>query len=105
MEWIGPCLSEYEDIHAVRVQSVKMASEQERKELDERAKQGKEVVPGGRGGKSVEAQERLAEGRRKGGKKGGSSRKEENTEDQKAGEEATKQEEKNVDASKARDLL
>ncbi|KAL3692861.1 hypothetical protein R1sor_006512 [Riccia sorocarpa] len=44
-----------------------MASKQERKELDERAKEGEEVVPGGRGGKSLEAQKHLAEGRSKGG--------------------------------------
>ncbi|KAL3692860.1 hypothetical protein R1sor_006511 [Riccia sorocarpa] len=49
------------------VQRIKMASEQERKELDERAKAGEEVVKGGRGGKSLDAQERLAEGRSKGG--------------------------------------
>jgi len=40
-----------------------MASKQQsREELDEKAKQGETVVPGGTGGKSVEAQERLAEG-------------------------------------------
>ncbi|CAJ2655934.1 em-like protein GEA6 [Trifolium pratense] len=44
-----------------------MASQQERKELDEKAKQGETVVPGGTGGKSLEAQEHLAEGRSKGG--------------------------------------
>ncbi|KAL0452711.1 UNVERIFIED_CONTAM: Em-like protein GEA6 [Sesamum latifolium] len=38
-----------------------MASQQERKELDARAKQGETVVPGGTGGKSLEAQEHLAE--------------------------------------------
>ncbi|KAL3692859.1 hypothetical protein R1sor_006510 [Riccia sorocarpa] len=52
-------LREYADI--------KIASQQERKELDERAKAGEEVVKGGRGGKSLEAQEHLAEGRSKGG--------------------------------------
>lgn len=31
-------------------------------ELDEQARQGETVVPGGAGGKSLEAQERLAEG-------------------------------------------
>ncbi|OAE34778.1 hypothetical protein AXG93_2528s1440 [Marchantia polymorpha subsp. ruderalis] len=40
-----------------------MATEQQRKELDARARAGEEVVPGGRGGKSLEAQEHLAEGR------------------------------------------
>lgn len=40
-----------------------MASEQQsRRELDERAKQGETVVPGGTGGNSLEAQEHLAEG-------------------------------------------
>ncbi|TKY65805.1 SLE1 protein [Spatholobus suberectus] len=40
-----------------------MASEQpNREELDERARQGETVVPGGTGGKSLEAQEHLAEG-------------------------------------------
>jgi hypothetical protein len=40
-----------------------MASQQQnRKELDEKAKQGETVVPGGTGGKSLEAQEHLAEG-------------------------------------------
>ncbi|KAL5072911.1 hypothetical protein RYX36_011895 [Vicia faba] len=45
-----------------------MASQQQnRKELDEKAKQGETVVPGGTGGKSLEAQEHLAEGRSRGG--------------------------------------
>lgn len=39
-----------------------MASQQERDELDRRAREGKTVVPGGTGGKSVEAQENLAGG-------------------------------------------
>lgn len=39
-----------------------MASEQQRAELDERARQGETVIPGGAGGKSLEAQEHLAEG-------------------------------------------
>lgn len=39
-----------------------MASEQERRELDEKARQGETVVKGGTGGKSLEAQEHLAEG-------------------------------------------
>lgn len=48
-----------------------MASQQERsdlskrKELDEKARQGEVVVPGGTGGKSLEAQEHLAEGKLK----------------------------------------
>ncbi|CAO2837940.1 unnamed protein product [Amaranthus hypochondriacus] len=41
--------------------------QQNKKELDERAKQGETVVPGGTGGKSLEAQQHLAEGRSKGG--------------------------------------
>ncbi|ESR42670.1 Em-like protein GEA6 [Citrus sinensis] len=44
-----------------------MASEQERAELDQRARQGETVVPGGTRGKSLEAQEHLAEGRSRGG--------------------------------------
>ncbi|KAF3779899.1 Em protein H5 [Nymphaea thermarum] len=44
-----------------------MASQQERSELDERARRGETVVPGGTGGKSLEAQEHLAEGRSRGG--------------------------------------
>ena len=40
-----------------------MASgQQERKELDSKAREGETVVPGGTGGKSLEAQEKLAEG-------------------------------------------
>ncbi|KAL4366768.1 hypothetical protein GQ457_05G031950 [Hibiscus cannabinus] len=44
-----------------------MASQQEREELDRRARQGETVVPGGTGGKSLEAQQQLAEGRSRGG--------------------------------------
>ncbi|ESQ52723.1 hypothetical protein EUTSA_v10017713mg [Eutrema salsugineum] len=44
-----------------------MASQQEKKRLDERAKKGETVVPGGTGGKSFEAQQHLAEGRSRGG--------------------------------------
>ncbi|GMY25526.1 protein SLE1-like [Fagus crenata] len=41
-----------------------MASRQQvRSELDSRARQGETVIPGGTGGKSIEAQEHLAEGR------------------------------------------
>lgn len=44
-------------------QKEEMASQQEkRSELDRRAKEGETVVPGGTGGKSLEAQEHLAEG-------------------------------------------
>ncbi|PQQ14020.1 em protein H5 [Prunus yedoensis var. nudiflora] len=39
----------------------------ERAELDSRARQGQTVVLGGTGGKTLEAQEHLAEGRSKGG--------------------------------------
>ena len=38
------------------------SSEEERAELNARARQGETVVPGGTGGKSLEAQEHLAEG-------------------------------------------
>lgn len=41
-----------------------MASGQERKELDEKARQGETVVLGGIEGKNLEAQEHLAEGQR-----------------------------------------
>ncbi|WOL08502.1 protein SLE1-like [Canna indica] len=44
-----------------------MSTEQERRELDDRARSGETVVPGGTGGKSLEAQEHLAEGRSRGG--------------------------------------
>nr|AAB39474.1 Em protein [Robinia pseudoacacia] len=45
-----------------------MASRQQnREELDEKARHGETVVPGGTGGKSLEAQEHLAEGRSRGG--------------------------------------
>ncbi|KAK3139032.1 hypothetical protein QOZ80_5AG0376800 [Eleusine coracana subsp. coracana] len=45
-----------------------MASRQERREdLDAKAREGQTVVPGGTGGKSLEAQQNLAEGRSKGG--------------------------------------
>ncbi|MQM01683.1 hypothetical protein Taro_034442 [Colocasia esculenta] len=49
------------------VVSLEMATEQERAEMDARARQGETVVPGGTGGKSLEAQEHLAEGRSRGG--------------------------------------
>ena len=39
-----------------------MSSQQKRQELDARARQGEIVVPGGTGGKSLKAQEHLAEG-------------------------------------------
>lgn len=42
---------------------INMASQQQdRSELDAKARQGETVVPGGTGGKSLEAQEHLAEG-------------------------------------------
>ncbi|EOA12179.1 hypothetical protein CARUB_v10016533mg [Capsella rubella] len=44
-----------------------MASQQEKKQLDDRAKKTETVVPGGTGGKSLEAQQHLAEGRSRGG--------------------------------------
>ncbi|CAM0873543.1 unnamed protein product [Alopecurus aequalis] len=46
-----------------------MASGQERSELDNKAREGQTVVPGGTGGKSLEAEEKLAEGRSRGGQK------------------------------------
>ncbi|KAI3896549.1 hypothetical protein MKW92_043218 [Papaver armeniacum] len=42
-------------------------SSEDRQELDARARQGETVVPGGTGGKSLEAQEHLVEGRSRGG--------------------------------------
>ena len=39
-----------------------MSSQQKRQELDAKARQGETVVPGGTGGKSLKAQEHLAEG-------------------------------------------
>lgn len=42
--------------------SREMATQQERAELDAKARQGETVVPGGTGGLSLEAQEHLAEG-------------------------------------------
>ncbi|GAB4859026.1 Em-like protein GEA6 [Ancistrocladus abbreviatus] len=44
-----------------------MSTEQEKQELDARARRGETVIPGGTGGKSLEAQEHLAEGRSRGG--------------------------------------
>ncbi|VAH18295.1 unnamed protein product [Triticum turgidum subsp. durum] len=45
-----------------------MASgQQERSELDRMAREGETVVPGGTGGKTLEAQEHLADGRSRGG--------------------------------------
>jgi hypothetical protein len=45
-------------------EAVMMLTPEEREELDRRARNGEEVVPGGAGGKSLEAQIHLAEGRR-----------------------------------------
>ncbi|GLT66174.1 hypothetical protein SLA2020_385580 [Shorea laevis] len=44
-----------------------MSSQQRREDLDARARQGEVVIPGGTGGKSLEAQEHLADGRSRGG--------------------------------------
>ncbi|KAJ4720089.1 Late embryogenesis abundant protein [Melia azedarach] len=90
-----------------------MSSELERAELDARARQGETVVPGGTGGKSLEAQEHLAEGRSRGGqtrkgqlgtegyqemgRKGGLS-----TGDQSGGELAAEERGINIDESKFR---
>jgi hypothetical protein len=53
------------------MQATKMSQGQMKKseveELNKKAAAGEEVVPGGKGGKSLEAQENLAEGRKKGG--------------------------------------
>ncbi|KAL6336523.1 hypothetical protein AAG906_022464 [Vitis piasezkii] len=53
-----------------------MASGQLREELENKAREGETVVPGGTGGKSLEAQEHLAEGFKELGSKGGRTRKE-----------------------------
>lgn len=47
---------------AVVFEEEEMASQKERSQLDAKARQGETVVPGGTGGKSLEAQEHLAEG-------------------------------------------
>ncbi|KAK1421344.1 hypothetical protein QVD17_23599 [Tagetes erecta] len=52
---------------ASQQQAERKISEEEKKNLDQRAAEGETVVPGGTRGKSLEAQERLAEGRSKGG--------------------------------------
>ncbi|KAF5752582.1 Em-like protein GEA6 [Tripterygium wilfordii] len=44
------------------------ADQPNRAELDARARRGETVVPGGTGGRSLEAQEHLAAGRSRGGK-------------------------------------
>ncbi|KAH6770365.1 Stress induced protein [Perilla frutescens var. hirtella] len=43
------------------------SQQQKRSDLDAKARQGETVVPGGTGGKSLEAQEHLAQGRSRGG--------------------------------------
>ncbi|OMO75972.1 Stress induced protein [Corchorus olitorius] len=50
-----------------QLEKLRNAPEEQRAELDARARQGEVVVPGGTRGKSLEAQERLAEGRHRGG--------------------------------------
>ena len=60
-----------------------MASGQERKELDSKAREGQTVVPGGTGGKSYEAQE---DGYSEMGRKGGLS-----TNDESGGERAARE--------------
>ncbi|GAQ78673.1 Em protein [Klebsormidium nitens] len=54
------------DIEA-EIERIKNLPEEEKRKLDERARNGETVVPGGTGGKSLEAQLHLAEGRHKGG--------------------------------------
>ncbi|CAI5517494.1 unnamed protein product [Closterium sp. Naga37s-1] len=49
-------------------------SDQEKQDLDRRVQEGETVVKGGTGGKSLEAQLHLAEGRHKGGERGGQAR-------------------------------
>ncbi|BBH06290.1 Stress induced protein [Prunus dulcis] len=67
------CVSSQHSSTALIRSSKEMASEQDRsdlskrKELEEKARQGEVVVPGGTGGKSLQAQEHLAEGRSRGG--------------------------------------
>lgn len=51
------------DIQA-EVDRIRSLPGEEKKKLDERVKQGETVVPGGTGGKSLEAQLNLAEGER-----------------------------------------
>lgn len=51
--------------------AVSLLTPEEREELDRRARNGEVVVPGGSGGKTLEAQIDLAEGRSKGGKHSG----------------------------------
>ena len=55
------CVKESSKVPPKRVKVI-MASQQDREELDAKARQGETVVPGGTGGKSLEAQEHLAEG-------------------------------------------
>ncbi|XVE69442.1 hypothetical protein DITRI_Ditri09bG0152500 [Diplodiscus trichospermus] len=50
-----------------QLEAIQNASEEEKAELDARAREGETVVPGGTRGKSLEAQIHLAEGRHKGG--------------------------------------
>ena len=55
---------QYDTLSGEREETRCMASRQQqasREELDARAQQGETVVPGGTGGKSLEAQEHLAE--------------------------------------------
>ncbi|GJP51898.1 hypothetical protein CLOM_g11027 [Closterium sp. NIES-68] len=49
-------------------------SEQDKQDLERRVQEGETVVKGGTGGKSLEAQLHLAEGRHKGGERGGQAR-------------------------------
>ena len=53
---------EHRDIEA-EIERIKNLPEEEKRKLDERARNGETVVPGGTGGKSLEAQLHLAEGR------------------------------------------
>ncbi|CAI5961016.1 unnamed protein product [Closterium sp. NIES-64] len=95
-----------------QAQEIKKASPEEKEELEQRVKEGETVVQGGTGGKSLEAQIHLAEGRAEGGRsraedlgregyqemgrKGGLSTME------KSGEEAAKEQGIEIDESKYR---
>ena len=54
----------HEDVEK-EIERIKNLPEEEKKKLDERARHGETVVPGGTGGKSLEAQIHLAEGKKK----------------------------------------
>jgi hypothetical protein len=55
-------MSTHEQFEA-EIERIKNLPEEEKRKLDERARNGEVVVPGGTGGKSLEAQIHLAEGK------------------------------------------